>query len=227
VLPLWVFSRRTVSGAVLVAVVVGILLLGLTSYVPLYAQSVLGTGAVVAGFALAAMTIGWPIAAATAGRLYLRLGFRTTMLIGAVVALVGAGLLLTVDEHSSVLHLAAPCFVLGLGFGYVTSPSVVAAQSAVPWRQRGVATGATIFGRSLGSAVGVAAFGAIANSVIHSRTGGDPGGLESLPADVLGPALDAVFLAAAVVTVALLFAAFVMPKQVHEVTDDEAVPAPR
>jgi MFS family permease len=225
VLPLWVFSRRTVAGAVLVAVVVGVLLLGLTSYVPLYAQGVLGTGAVVAGFALAAMTIGWPIAAATSGRLYLRLGFRTTMLIGAVVALVGAGLLLTVDEHSSVLHLAAPCFVLGLGFGYVTSPSVVAAQSAVAWRQRGVATGATIFGRSLGSAVGVAAFGAIANSVVHSRTGGEPGSLESLPPEVLGPAIDAVFLAAAIATVALLLAALVMPRTVHEVTDDDAVPA--
>ena len=225
VLPLWVFSRRTVSGAVLVAVVVGVLLLGLTSYVPLYAQGVLGTGAVVAGFALAAMTIGWPIAAATSGRLYLRLGFRTTMIIGAVVALAGAGLLLTVDEHSSVLHLAAPCFVLGLGFGYVTSPSVVAAQSAVAWRQRGVATGATIFGRSLGSAVGVAAFGAIANSVVHSRTGGEPGNLESLPPDVLGPAIDAVFLAAAIATVALLLAALVMPRRVDEVPDDDVVPA--
>ena len=34
------------------------------------------------GFALAALTIGWPIAASTAGRLYLRIGFRNTALIG-------------------------------------------------------------------------------------------------------------------------------------------------
>ncbi|HEX6917586.1 MAG TPA: MFS transporter, partial [Phycicoccus sp.] len=208
-----------------VSLLVGAVLIGLTSYIPTFAQGVLGSGALLSGFALAAMTIGWPIAAATSGRLYLRLGFRTTMIIGAVVALAGAGLLLTVDEHSSVLHLAAPCFVLGLGFGYVTSPSVVAAQSAVPWRQRGVATGATIFGRSLGSAVGVAAFGAIANSVVRSRTGGEPGNLESLPPDVLGPAIDAVFLAAAIATVALLLAALVMPRKVDEVPDDDVLPA--
>jgi EmrB/QacA subfamily drug resistance transporter len=222
VLPMWLFRQRVVAGAMAASFVVGILLLGLTSYVPLYAQAVLGTGAVVAGLALAAMTVGWPIAAASAGRLYLPLGFRTTMLIGSVIAVVGAGLLLLSDAHGSVLLLALPCFVMGLGFGWVASPSVVAAQSSVGWRQRGVATGATIFARSIGSAVGVAAFGAVANTMVQRRMGPAPVDLESLPADVLGPALDAVWVAAAVVTLALLAAAVVMPKRVDEVVD----PAP-
>lgn len=216
VLPLWVFGHRVVGGAMLVSLVVGVMLLGLTSYVPLYAQGVLGTGAIVAGFALAAMTIGWPVAASTAGRLYLRLGFRTTMLIGALFAVVGSGLLLTVGPHSSVWLLAGACLVLGLGFGYVASPSLVAAQSAVPWRQRGVATSASIFARSVGSAVGVAAFGAVANTVVRDRLGGTPTDLESLPAGVLGPALGAVFVAAAAVSVTMLLASWVMPRVVEE-----------
>ena len=222
VLPLWVFSHRAVAGGMAASFVVGILLLGLTSYVPLYAQAVLGTGAVVAGFALAAMTVGWPIAASTAGRLYLRLGFRTTMLIGSVFAVAGAGLLLLSDADRSVLYLAVPCFVLGLGFGWVASPSVIAAQSSVGWRRRGVATGATIFARSIGSAVGVAAFGAVANTAVRSRLGSDPAGLESVPPDVLGPALHVVWVAAAAVTLALVAAAFVMPRHVEEVTDEVA-----
>ena len=45
VLPLWVFRRRVLVGANLVALVVGALLIGLTSYVPTFAQGVLGTGA--------------------------------------------------------------------------------------------------------------------------------------------------------------------------------------
>ncbi len=222
VLPMWVFSNRAVAGGMAASLVVGILLLGLTSYVPLYAQAVLGTGAVVAGLALAAMTVGWPIAASTAGRLYLRFGFRTTMLIGSAFAVVGAGLLLLSDEHGSVLRLAVPCFVMGLGFGWVASPSVIAAQSSVGWQRRGVATGATIFARSIGSAVGVAAFGAVANTVVRSRLGSEPVDLEHLPADVLGPALDAVWVAAAVVAVFLVATAFVMPREVREVVD----PAP-
>ena len=218
VLPLWVFRHRVVGAAMGTSLVVGVLLLGLTSYVPLFSQAVLGTGAIVAGFALAAMTIGWPIAATTSGRLYLRFGFRTTMLIGSVIALAGAGLLLTVDASSSVLHLAAPNFVMGLGFGYVASPAIVAAQSSVGWAQRGVATGATMFARSVGSAVGVAAFGAIANAVVRDRLGSEPTNLESLPPGVLDPAIHAVFLASFAVAVTLVVAAAFMPKQVTEVT---------
>ena len=219
VLPLWVFRHRVVGVAMATSLVVGVLLLGLTSYVPLFAQGVLGTGAIVAGFALAAMTIGWPIAATTSGRLYLRFGFRATTLLGAVIALAGAALLLTVDGSSSVWHLAAPNFVMGLGFGYAASPSIVAAQSSVGWQQRGVATGATLFARSVGSAVGVAAFGALANAVVRSRLGSEPTDLESLPAGVLEPAIHAVFVASFAVAVLLVVAAAFMPSRVDEVTD--------
>ena len=54
----------------LTAVAVGALTIGLSSYVPTYVQGVLGTGALVAGFALAALTVGWPLAATFSGRLY-------------------------------------------------------------------------------------------------------------------------------------------------------------
>jgi EmrB/QacA subfamily drug resistance transporter len=219
VLPLWVFRHRVVGAAMATSLVVGVLLLGLTSYVPLFAQGVLGTGAIVAGFALAAMTIGWPIAATTSGRIYLRFGFRATMLLGAVIALAGAALLLTVDGSSSVLHLAAPNFVMGLGFGYAASPAIVAAQSSVGWQQRGVATGATLFARSVGSAVGVAAFGALANAVVRSGLGSEPTDLESLPPGVLEPAIHAVFVASFAVAVLLVVAAALMPARVDEVTD--------
>lgn len=98
VLPLWVFGHRVIATAMAAALVVGVLMLGLTSYVPLYAQAVLGHGAVMAGLALAAMTIGWPIAASTAGRLYLSIGFGPTMLLGGVAAVLGGLLLLTVGR---------------------------------------------------------------------------------------------------------------------------------
>ena len=55
---------------------------------------------------------------------------------------------------------------------------MVAAQSSVGWEHRGVATGANMFARSVGRALGVAAFGAIANAVVRNRLGGRPTGLE-------------------------------------------------
>ena len=216
VLPLWIFRSRVLNTASAASFVVGVLMLGLSSYVPLYAQAVLGHGAVVAGLALAAMTIGWPIAASTSGRFYLSIGFRATMLMGAAFAVAGAAPLLTIGPDSSLLHLAAPCFVMGIGFGFVASPAIVAAQSSVTWQHRGVATGANMFARSVGSSVGVAVFGAIANAIVADRAGGVVPDLEHLPAGVLDPAIHAVFVGSAVVAVLLLVVGALMPGRVVE-----------
>ncbi|WP_280366843.1 MFS transporter [Nocardia wallacei] len=90
ILPLWVFTRRIVVTSSVASLLVGAVMLGLTSYVPTFAQGVLGVGALVAGLAVGALTLGWPITASQAGRLYPRIGFRGTALIGSVVAALGA-----------------------------------------------------------------------------------------------------------------------------------------
>ncbi len=216
ILPLWVLGQRVLNSANSAALLIGLLMIGLSTYVPLFAQSVLGTSALVAGFALAAMTLGWPIAASLAGRIYLRLGFRTTMLFGAIIVVLGSALLLMVDSGSSVLHLAAACFVIGVGLGFSASPSVVAAQSSVDWTTRGVVTGANMFSRSVGSAVGVAVFGAVANGVVAARLGNSHEDLEKLPGEVLAPAIHDVFYGAAIAAVLLVVAVLFMPNRVAE-----------
>lgn len=216
VLPSWVFRHRVVVAAMTTTLIVGVLMMGMTTYVPLYGQSVLGHGAVASGLALAAIALGWPLSASNSGRLYLTVGFRTTMLIGGAVATAGASLLLLVGPGSSILVLAAPCFVMGMGFGLVASPAIIAAQSAVSWQQRGVATGSTMFSRSIGSAVGVAAFGAIVNGVVASHVGRGVPDLEHLTPAVLEPAIHAVFVTSAIVAVALLVVGFLMPRRIEE-----------
>src|SRR5215217_5338602 len=152
ILPGWVFRDRLLYTTNVAGVVIGVMLIGLTSYVPLFAQGVLGTNALVAGFALAALTLGWPLAASLAGRVYLRIGFRNTALIGAAVILTGAGLMVLLSPESSIWQVAATCFVVGFGMGMSASPTLIAAQSSVDWEQRGVVTGTNMFGRSMGSA---------------------------------------------------------------------------
>jgi MFS family permease len=208
------------------SLVVGVMLMGLSSYVPLFSQKVLGTGAVVAGLILAAMTIGWPIAASTAGRLYLSVGFRFTLVLGGVITVVGALILSTVDGSSSLWHLALACFVMGLGFGYVVSPGVVAAQTAVPWARRGVATGANMFSRSVGSAVGVAIFGAIVNSRVSSDLGTASPDLQHVSGAVLEPAVHEVYLVSVFIAVVLLAVAVLMPTRVVEPEAPVAQSAP-
>jgi EmrB/QacA subfamily drug resistance transporter len=183
VLPLSMMRDRLIVTTCVVAAGVGAVLIGLSSYVPTYVQDVLGTGPLVAGFALAALTLGWPLSASQAGRIYLRVGFRATALLGAVLVLAGAGLLLLLGARSSVFQVGATCFVIGLGMGLTAAPTLIAAQSAVGWQQRGVVTGANMFFRSMGSAVGVAIFGALVNGTLgtSSVSGGHvrPGPLTS------------------------------------------------
>ena len=52
-------------------------------------EGVLGSGPLVAGLALAALTLGRPLTASQSGKFYLRIGFRSTALIGIAIAVVG------------------------------------------------------------------------------------------------------------------------------------------
>ena len=177
VLPLWVFRHRTLVGGNLVSLVVGALLIGLTSYVPNFAQGVLGASAVLAGFVVAAMTLGWPLAATASGHFYLRVGFRNTALGGGVMIIAGTVMCALLGRHTSLLVLAVACFVIGAGLGMTSSPNLVAVQSVVGWDRRGVVTGTNMFFRSIGSAVGVAVFGAIANTTLDRRFAAAPPGV--------------------------------------------------
>ena len=110
--------------------------------------------------------------------------------------------------------VAVSCFVMGLGLGFVAAPSMVAAQARVGWSDRGVVTGANMFARSMGSAVGVAALGALVNGFMR--------GADAIAAPgQFNEAATAVFVATIGVTLLMLVAAAAMPRVVHEVHDDE------
>jgi EmrB/QacA subfamily drug resistance transporter len=204
VLPLWVFSRRVLLASSLAALCVGAITLGLTSYIPTFVQGSLGTGALLAGFTLAPQSIGWPLASSLSGRLYLRFGFRVTALLGAFIVIGAMVGLLMLDEHSAVLTVAILCFVVGCGMGLIASPTLIAAQASVGWHQRGVVTGNNMFARSIGSAVGIAVFGAVANAMLGRATA-DPD-----PAQLAG-ATHQVMLTVAIVSVGMLLAVLAMP----------------
>lgn len=204
ILPLWVFTRPLLLTTTLAGFGVGALLIGLTSYVPTYLEGSLGVVPLIAGAALAALTLGWPISAAFSGRIYLRVGFRTTAIIGGAVTLVGALVLALFAATPSVVLVAVACFVIGLGLGLAATSTLIAAQSSVEWNERGVVTGTNMFARSIGSAVGVAVFGAIANAVFGAAAHPEP------PAIIAGSA--AVFVGVLVVTAATVIAIVTMPR---------------
>ena len=206
VLPLWVFGHSLVRVTSAISLLVGALIVGLSSYVPTLGQEVLGASAIVSGFALAAMTMGWPVSAAVSGRLYLTIGFRATGLLGVALALVGALVLALMDPTGSLWLVALGCLLIGGGMGWVAAPALVVAQSSVSWGARGVVTGANMFARSVGSAVGVAVFGAVVNAVVGDHP----------TADTLATGIHRVFIGVLLVMVALAVLEAFMPRRVEQ-----------
>ncbi|WP_051191630.1 MFS transporter [Microbacterium luticocti] len=204
VLAPWVFTSRVVVTTSLAALGVGAVMIGLTSFVPTFLESTAGATPLLAGLAVAALSLGWPISGSLAGRFYLRIGFRSTAVIGSTLAVTGAVLLLVFAAAPSLWLTALGCFVVGLGLGLVANPSLIAAQSSVPLRRRGVVSGTNMLARSVGSSVGVAVYGAIANAVILA------GGGSAHPAAVQAGS-TAVFVGVAVSAVLLVACTLVIP----------------
>jgi EmrB/QacA subfamily drug resistance transporter len=162
--PPWVMTKRPLLAGNLANLAIGAAMLGLSSYVPAYAQGVRRVDPVVSGLAVAAVTLGWPLASGYAGRLYLRFGFRATAIFGGVIVIAGTSLFLTLGNSTPILLVAAFGFLTGVGMGFTATPVLVALQSLVGWERRGVVTASNIFARSIGSAVGIAVLGSVANS---------------------------------------------------------------
>lgn len=171
IVDLTILARPLILTTTLVSLGVGALMIGITSFVPTYLENALNAPPLVSGIAVAALTLGWPLSAANSGRLYMRWGFRVTILAGSAIALLGTIALAITGPWPNPFTVAAVAFVIGFGLGWTAAPTLIAAQASVEWEERGVVTGVNVFARSAGSAVGVAIFGAIANNIINAGKG--------------------------------------------------------
>lgn len=164
IIPMWIWKDRTLACTNIAMVFMGIVMMGPETFLPTFGQAALGLGAIASGFVLASMSIGWPTASALSGRLYLTIGFRNTALIGTVLIVIACGGFLLIPWPQPVYLVVIDQVVLGAGFGLLSTPSLVGAQSMVGWEQRGVVTGLVVFCRNLGQSLGAAIFGAVFNN---------------------------------------------------------------
>jgi hypothetical protein len=175
----WLWRRRALAGSCLASLGMGLLIIGPTAFLPTYGQAVLGLGAIGAGGVLATMNFGWPLATSQSARLFLRIGFRDTAIVGGGFCLAAVAAFGLLPDPAQVWQSVADTFVLGIGLGLLSVCTVVGAQSTVQWGQRGVVTGAVMFCRSLGLSLGAAIFGAIFNATVQSALRSAPAGLRA------------------------------------------------
>lgn len=171
-LPLGLMRRPVVLIANLSALVTGAITLGTSSFIPTFAQGVLGTSAFVAGAVIVTVSIGWPIASTMSAKLIWRYGYRPIAIIGLVLCLGGSILLLTIAPGISPWTIALYNLLIGFGLGLSSNVQIISIQSAVAWQQRGIATGSNMFSRILGSTLGVAVLGTVVNGSLAHRLRG-------------------------------------------------------
>lgn len=157
---LW--ADALIRNANLATLTSGIMMIGVITFLPTFVQGVLGGSAMLAGFALSMMTLGWPIASFVAGNLIVRVGVRRLARLGGLAALTGTLMIALLAGRGAVVS-GVSSFVLGVGLGFLSTTFVVAIQTSVPWNQRGVATASNMLMRILGSALGAALFGGVLN----------------------------------------------------------------
>jgi EmrB/QacA subfamily drug resistance transporter len=160
--PLRLFSDRTVVLAVIASVAVGIAMFGTTVFLSQYMQIARGKSPTEAGLLSIPMVVGLFLASALIGRIITRTGrYRRFMLAGTLLITAGLGLVGTMDERTSLVEIAAFMFVLGAGLGMVMQNLVLVVQNAVALHDLGAGSSLIAFFRSLGGAIGVSALGAL------------------------------------------------------------------
>ena len=159
-LELW--ASPLIRNANLATLTTGVMMIGVITFLPTYVQGVLRGSAMLAGFTLSAMTLGWPIASFVAGNLIASRGARGMVRLGALAVFAGA-LVVALLAARGPLAAGIGSFVMGVGMGFLGTSFVVAIQTSVEWRQRGVATATNMLMRILGNALGAALFGGVLN----------------------------------------------------------------
>ncbi|MET1025889.1 MAG: MDR family MFS transporter [Dongiaceae bacterium] len=167
---LW--TRRLIATCNISTLLAGMVLIGLTTILPIYVQGVLGRSPIEAGATLTTVVFGWPLAVMLSGRLYRSFGLRRTVRVGSFIFPIGALFLLFLTPDSDPMIAAAGSFLMGFGMGLISITGIVLVQESVEWSMRGSATSSIIFSRSLGNTLGATALGAILNiGISHYGSG--------------------------------------------------------
>ncbi len=129
---------------------------GLTVYLPVYAQAYLGLSPARSGYALLGFLLGTVVGAAISGRLVPRVT-KIKFIAASGAALSGIAFIVTgaLAAQTSLVTLEILLILIGVSMGMAFPVTTISVQNGVDQMHLGVATGTLTFLRSLGSAIGV------------------------------------------------------------------------
>jgi EmrB/QacA subfamily drug resistance transporter len=216
ILPLHVFTNRNFSLASGMSFLLGFVMLGGMTFLPLYLQTVQHASPTVSGLLLIPLMFGSMVTSLIAGQFTVRTGrYKILPIMGGVVMTLGLYLLSHLGPDTSRFEAGVFFVVLGLGMGLLMQITSLIVQNSVELKDMGVASSSRTFFQQIGGSLGVSLFGVIffnrltaamasklPGTPLHASEGTlDPATINSLPAAIrdiaffgIAKGLDAVFL---------------------------------
>ncbi|KAB5582841.1 putative MFS transporter [Coniochaeta sp. 2T2.1] len=182
VIPLRLFANRSSVAAYLVFSCNFYVLIGLSYYLPLYSQSVLGADPLTSGVHLVPLIVSCSLAAACTGAFIQMTGiYRPIMFAAQALMILGAGLFINLEYGEGLTKLIIFEVITGIGVGMNMEPPLLAALAAATELDTAAVTATMGFLRSIATSIAIVLGGVIFQNRMNVNTGGL---LQSLPPDV-------------------------------------------
>jgi EmrB/QacA subfamily drug resistance transporter len=161
-LPLSVLKDRVVAPACIASFFAMVALIGLSAYMPMYFELVLGFSTSHASFAQTTLAVGTTAGGLTMGRLVAQMEQPKRLAMPLQLVAIACLLLLTFSiADLPLVAILALLVVIGFAFGTLFPLTTVSTQNAVDRRHLGVVMATLNLLRNIGGAVGSAVYGAI------------------------------------------------------------------
>jgi len=217
--PLRIFSNRSLAAADATFLLVAAGLFGVFFFLTLYFQQVLGYSALKTGVAYLPLSLTLIGSSALASRLVDRFTPKPVLSVGLSIATVGFILLTGINGHGDYAsHIVPAMIVIGTGLGMSFVPITIAATSGVASEDSGLASGLLNTTQQVGGSLGLA----ILSSVSTSRTTGALENGSALPVALTHGFKGAFVVAAVLCAVGVVLAIVLLPGRRREPEDEEA-----
>src|SRR6201995_5739501 len=165
-MPFSIFRLRTLRGANVVGLLIGMSLFSMFFFISLYVQNVLGYSPIKAGLAYLPRAIGIILSAGVASQLVTRLGFKIPLTMGMI--LIAGGLFwfaqVPAPGGAYLSDILGPSLLAAVGLGFAFVPVTIAAVTGTDPHEAGLASGLINTSQQVGGALGLAILATVANS---------------------------------------------------------------
>jgi EmrB/QacA subfamily drug resistance transporter len=164
-MPFSIFRLRTLRGANVVALLIGMSLFSMFFFVSLYMQQVLHFSALRAGLSYLPLAVGIILSAGAASVGVTRFGFKPVLLTGLLFVAAGLFWFSQIPTHGTFASdVLGPSVLAAIGLGLSFVPVTIAAVTGTLPHEAGLASGLVNTSQQVGGALGLAILATIANS---------------------------------------------------------------